>query len=155
MNKMLFITLLLALLAACAPVAQVSEPARQVLEDFFAALNHADYAQADALYGGTYEVLTGWNPDIDPGDHSTLWERGCTQNGLQCLILRSATLKEQGEEGLIFTVEFNNPDGSLFVRGPCCGATETEMPPVSQFEFRVVKSAEGEYLVMDLPVYVP
>ena len=155
MKKTQLLLIVLAWVVACAPAARGSDLARQALEDFFSALNRADYAVADALYGGSYETLTGNNPDVDPDDHSTLWERGCTQNGLQCLTVRSATLKEQGDEGFVFTVEFNNPDGSLFVLGPCCGASETEMPPVSQFEFRVEKSAEGDYLVMDLPVYVP
>lgn len=155
MKVIKWLGILLSLLAACAPMAQDGEQAGQALDDFFTALNSADYSTADALYGDTYEVLTGYNPDVDPGDHAALWERGCTQNGLQCLTMRTATLKEHRDGEFIFTVEFNNPDESLFVLGPCCGATETEMPPVSQFEYRVVKSAEGHYLVMDLPVYVP
>ena len=155
MKKIQMLPILLLLLVACASGAQDSEMALQALSDFFGALNSADYPRADALYGGTYETLTGWNPDVDPQDHVTLWEKGCTQNGLQCLTLRSATLKDQGDGEFVFTVEFNNPDGSLFVRGPCCGASETDMPPVSQFEIHVVKTAEGKYLVTDMPVYVP
>jgi hypothetical protein len=46
-------------------------------------------------------------------------------------------------------------DGSLFVLGPCCGANETEMPPVSQFEYKVTRDASGQFVVMDLPPYVP
>ncbi len=154
--KLIFaLPLLVILLAACGFAVQEGDAARQTLESYFEALNRGDYAKAAALYGGEYETLTGWNPDVDPHDRAILWERGCQQNGLQCLTVRSATLKDQNGEAFTFIVEFNNPDGSLFVLGPCCGADETDMPPQSKFNYRVIKSAEGKFLVMDLPVYVP
>jgi hypothetical protein len=53
-----------------------------------------------------------------------------------------------------FTVQFEKPDGTLFVRGPCCGATEQEMPSQSDFVFTVVRQGEG-FAVQELPVYVP
>ena len=61
---------------------------------------------------------------------------------------------KKGDE-FTFIVEFNNPDGNLFVRGPCCGTTETEQPPVSKFEFAVQKMMDGQFKVMTPPVYVP
>ena len=70
-------------------------------------------------------------------------------------VWKSATLQEQVGDSYIFQVEFNNPDGSLFVLGPCCGADETEMPPVSQFEYTVSRKAEGKFVVMNTPPYVP
>ncbi|MEX2029351.1 MAG: hypothetical protein WD906_00040 [Anaerolineales bacterium] len=51
-------------------------------------------------------------------------------------------------------VEFVTDDGELFVLGPCCGATEAEMPPVWRFPY-TVRVVGGEYLVMEMPVYVP
>jgi hypothetical protein len=107
------------------------------------------------LYGGSYATLQDWNPDVDPSDHVKLWERACEQNGLQCLLLRASYFKELQGDTYIFQVEFSNPDGSLFVRGPCCGANETDMPPESQFEYRVARNADGKFLVLDLPPYVP
>jgi hypothetical protein len=53
-----------------------------------------------------------------------------------------------------FVVEFTNDDGSLFVRGPCCRARGTEMPPQSQFLYLVIK-VDNRFLVQGLPVYVP
>jgi len=38
-------------------------------------------------------------------------------------------------DSYVFQVKFNNPDGSLFILGPCCGASETGMPPVSQLKY--------------------
>ena len=64
------------------------------------------------------------------------------------------TLKEQIDETFVFTVEFSNPDGSRFVLGPGCGVSATEMPPVEQFTYRVAHQ-DGQYRVLDMPVFVP
>ena len=129
--------------------------AQQVLIEFFTLLNEEQYTEADALYGGSYEGLQGNNPDIDPSDHATLWMRGCKQNGLQCLKVRSVTFQRLEGDTHVFQVEFSNSDGSLFVRGPCCGASETDMPPQSLFEYKVATMADGKFVVMDTPPYVP
>lgn len=54
-----------------------------------------------------------------------------------------------------FLVEFLAPDGGRFILEPCCGATETDMPPRSQFVFTVAQTGEGAFQVQDLPVYAP
>jgi len=51
-------------------------------------------------------------------------------------------------------VEFVWLDGTLFKLGPCCGATEAEMPPVWQFPY-TVKKIDGQFKVMEGPVYIP
>ena len=131
------------------------QEAHDVLIDFFTLLNAGKYAEADTFYGGSYETLQDWNPNIDPTDHIKLLEGGCEKNGLQCLEVRSAAFKLLSGSTYIFQVEFNNPDGSLFVRGPCCGGNETDFPPESQFEYRVASNTDGKFLVMELPPYVP
>ncbi|HLO31645.1 MAG TPA: hypothetical protein VK249_21005 [Anaerolineales bacterium] len=137
-----------------APRATVEE-AEDSLVDFFALLNSKEYEDADTLYGASYEQLQVFNPDVDPNDHATLWKKACKMSGLQCLQVRTAALKHQEGDTYIFAVEFSNSDDSLFVLGPCCGSNETEMPPVSQFEYTVSKNAEGKFVVMTLPPYVP
>lgn len=144
----------LAIAAACSAALQESEKGRQALMEFFTALHEERYAQAAEMYGGSYEALVGLNPGIDPNDHSALWMQGCQVNGFHCYPVRSATFKEQSEDTFIYTVEFAGTDGGRFVLGPCCGASETEMPPQYQFEYQVVKQG-GSYLVVDPPVYVP
>ena len=129
--------------------------AHDVLVNFLTLLNTKDYAGAAPLYGGEYEALQVFNPEIDPSDPVALWTWVCENQLLQCLEVRSATFKQLVGDAYIFQVEFNNPDGSLFVLGPCCGATETEMPPVSQFEFTVTREADGKFVVMNTPPYVP
>ena len=132
------------------------DDAQAALTDFFRLLHEGQYAQAIPLYGGTYEILQYWNPEVDSNDFLTLWQNACEFNGLMCLqVLNIASQTQISPNGFHFVVEFMLPDGSLFVLGPCCGATEEEMPPVSQFEYTVVLGLDGQYRVTGLPVYVP
>jgi len=131
------------------------EKARGALEQFFALLHDGRYADAVLHYGGDYSVMRDWNPDIPAGDYAQLFASGCMFNGLRCLKVRAIVEEQEVSPGVYqFTVEFANEDGSLFSRGPCCGATETEMPTVSQFVY-TVKQVGGEFLVQELPVYIP
>jgi hypothetical protein len=132
----------------------VSE-AQDVLVNFLTLLHTGNYADAVPLYGGDYDALQVFNSEIDPADQLALWTWACDNQLLQCLEVRSATFKEMRGDAYIFQVEFSNPDGSLFVLGPCCGATETEMPPVSQFEYIVTRNSDGRFVVMTTPQYVP
>ena len=133
------------------------ELALQSLLDFFGHLSAGRYQKASQLYGGPYEQLIHHNPALDPQDHAALLRNACTVNGFQCLRVRTARLHQQVASGaeFHFGVEFSTPDGGLFVRGPCCGASETDMPPQSEFLFTVTMSKDGEYRVQDLPIYVP
>jgi hypothetical protein len=126
-----------------------------VLINFLTLLYTKNYAEAVPLYGGEYEALEVFNPQIDLNDRVALWTWVCENKLLQCLEVHSAELMHQEGDTYVFQVEFNNPDGSLFVLGPCCGANETEMPPVSQFEFSVTRNADGKFVVMNTPPYVP
>jgi heat shock protein HslJ len=137
------------------PEPPAEQAAQEALIRYFSLLSDGQYSQAVQLYGGDYDTLTEWNPDIDPSDHAGLLERGCMMNGLQCLVVHQILATERiNEDSYRFTVQFENPGGSLFVRGPCCGATEQEMPSQSDFVFTVVRQGEG-FAVQELPVYVP
>jgi len=155
---------LLILLSGCAPKAVILTPtslpstaseAQAVLIKFFELLNSKQYAEADVFYGGDYEQLKIFSSDTDSADHAKLWADACQLAGLQCLEVRSATFRNLQGDTYIFQVEFSNPDGSLFVLGPCCGANETEMPPISQFEYAVGRNSDHKYVVMNLPPYMP
>lgn len=126
-----------------------------MLVNFLTLLHTRNYADAVPLYGGDYEQLQVFNPQIDLADKAALWAWACDNQLLQCLEVRSATFKTMTGESYIFQVEFNNPDGSLFVLGPCCGANETEMPPVSQFEYTLRRNEEMRFVVLNPPPYVP
>jgi hypothetical protein len=172
LNRSLSILFLLLLLISCTPqptgktptvepqstpasLPSTASEAQGALVKFFELLNSKQYAEAKSLYGGSFEGLQDNNPGVDPSDHVKLLENACEINGHQCLLARKVTLKSVQGDTHIFQVEFNNPDGSLFVRGPCCGANETDMPPESQFEYEVTRTAQGKFVIMDLPPYVP
>jgi hypothetical protein len=165
--KKILIVVLIVVLIACTPQS-VSTPqptpttlpstaseAQDVLIQFLTLLHTGDYAAAAPLYAGDYETLSVFNPEIDPSDRVALWTWVCENKLLQCLEVRSFVFKELRGDSYVFQVEFSNPDGSLFVLGPCCGADETEMPHVSQFEFTVSRTTDGRFVVMNTPPYVP
>lgn len=130
--------------------------ARAAAVDFYDALYQGLFDQAVQYYGGPFEVLEGYNPLIDPKDKANLLQNGCQANGLMCLrILDINLIDENDSHEFVYEVSFANPDGSLFVLGPCCGATKEEMPPVSVFTISVICEPEGTCLVLDLPPYVP
>lgn len=130
--------------------------AKQVLVEFFQLLNEGKYQQASLSYAGSYEWLAGNNPDLPASDQGALLEYGCRYNGLMCLEVQNAIPDPAASPSeMVFLVEFEMADGSLFILGPCCGEDETTMPPVSQFQYRVLKGEDGVWRVTDLPPYVP
>ena len=166
MKQILILFLTLVLIGCSPPLAGPAQPtetslpstadeAHDTLVNFLTLLHTKNYTSAVPLFGGDYEQLRVFNPEIDSNDHLALWTWACDNQLLQCLEVRAATFEQLVGDSYIFQVEFSNPDGSLFVLGPCCGANETEMPPVSQFEFTVTRNAEGKFVVMNMPPYVP
>jgi len=165
--RWILIVFLALILIGCTPQsvrtsqsAQTSLPslaneAHDTLIDFLTLLHTKKYADAVPLYSGDYEQLKVFNTEIDPTDHIALWMWACERQLLQCLEVRSVAFEQLVGDSYIFQVEFSNPDGSLFVLGPCCGSNETEMPPVSQFEYTVTRNTDGKFVVMNMPPYVP
>jgi len=126
--------------------------AADALVAFLEAMRDGDYAAAEALYGGSYEVLTDWNPTLDPSDEVGLLEATCTSQ-LRCeLTVRRILGGLEVAEGWEFWIEFQDPEGQLWSSGPCCGS-DTD-PTVSQFLFVVAPGPEGPR-VLTLPVYTP
>jgi len=123
---------------------------------FFDALEGGNYAGAAELFGGSYEVLRGYNPTVAADDFATLWRNGCSINGLNCLKAGKVTLADRPAAGkYVFNVEFQTREGELFVVEPCCGATETDQTPLSVFPILVARGEDGRYRVLDLPPYTP
>jgi hypothetical protein len=162
----IFILILFLLTACQTNVEPTTEPindlnpmeaqAKVDLITFFEKLNQGQYEDAVALYCGSYEVLQGYNPDIDPQDKATLMKFGCEFNGLTCLQVYDAKIMSQSSDNeFLFEVRYTNKEGEIFELGPCCGETEESMPPVSLFEIRVTCDAESNCKVHDLPPYVP
>ena len=129
--------------------------ARDALQSYFDALHAGDFSLAAGFTGGGLDVLADMNPTIADTDAAALLQAACTSNGFECLAVRRIVSEREIAPGTYrFEVEFENADGSLFVRGPCCGASEAEMPSQSVFAYDVVGSGEA-FKVQQLPVYVP
>jgi hypothetical protein len=106
----LFVFFLLGLLSACS-IGQVNEPgngqdvlpvegdqtaalvveAEAALTDFYDLLNQGEYEKAVELYGGSYEELEYFNPEMDPEDRAGLLAAACEINGFFCLPVSSVT----------------------------------------------------------------
>lgn len=132
------------------------ELALSVLVQFLQSLHDGQYGKAAQLYGGTYEIMINYNPDIGAGDRAALLQNACTINGFQCLQIKRVSLdKRVSETEFRFRVEFLNADGTLFALEPCCGSGEIDLLPQSVFYFPVVKTSKDSFVVMDMPPYVP
>ncbi len=128
--------------------------ARHTLLTFFTLLHDGRYSEAMLLFGGEYDTMREQNPEIPPEDYTALWQAACTRQSPCLLVSRIVEEKIITQNEFEFVVEFVWIDGTLFKLGPCCGATEAEMPPVWQFSY-TVKKIDGLFKVMEGPVYVP
>lgn len=133
----------------------VEQQAANALRDFLTQLHFRHYAEAALLYGGSYDELqamfSSGGGSIEPAE---LWQRICDGYFLQCLLPKDVNLESHTDTSIGFRVSFFNPDGSTFTLGPCCGASEADMPPRSEFSYEVTVSA-GETLILGTPPYVP
>lgn len=120
--------------------------AQSALQKYFQLLHDRRYAEAVTYYGGAYDELASLNPD-DASNHADLLKDACTQNGYQCLTVKSVTGVEAVDSGTYaFRVEFAQDDGSLLVRPSDKAGVDTFVFPFT------VKQVEGHYLVQELPV---
>jgi hypothetical protein len=131
------------------------EHASATLLAFLSALGQGHYMEATQYYGGTYEQLQTWNPELPRDDHATLWSHACQFNGLQCVGRAEVVGVEQlSPTDVRFTVHLINASGERITLGPCCGETEQTMPTQRTFTFTVRRDGE-RYLVLDTPPYMP
>ena len=100
--------------------------------------------------------MIGHNESVSPADHVSLMRNACEINGAQCLEVENAKLNNQPAPGqFTFSLQFRQQDETIYTRGPCCGASESDEPPRSTFLLTVKKTPDGSFLVMDMPPYSP
>lgn len=132
------------------------EAAEATLYAFHDLLNAGDYEQAVSLFGGSYEMLEDYNPNIEPLDKVGLLEAGCQFNGLVCLqVFNAGFVRVIDQHEFVYEVTFKNADETPFEMGPCCGEDEDDMALQSIFVVHVVCDVSNSCQVMDLPPYVP
>ena len=129
--------------------------ARALLVGYLEDFANGSYAKVIRYVSdNSWATLKMWNPPIAESDSLSLLEAGCNGNGLQCLHVRTVEHCEQvGEGECRISVTFFDRNGTLFVRGPCCGSTIEEDPPDSVFTY-TVQTSNGR-TQLDLPPYVP
>ncbi|MFA7216584.1 MAG: hypothetical protein WC095_01225 [Candidatus Paceibacterota bacterium] len=131
---------------------------------FFKNLSDKNYEKALEYYGGSFETLETWNPEISSLNKIELIKTGCEQNGLNCLPVRSIVVDPSvsvdglNKNGLYdrivpYTVTFEKIGGGLFEIGPCCGE-EDNGQRFSEFTVFIAEK-NGSYLVLTLPPYTP
>lgn len=122
---------------------------------FFERLSSGKYQLAAEMYAGDYAELQYMNPSLRNDDLPALWRNACTINGYQCLPIRQVLeIEKFSLNEYHLKVQFQNPGGSVFILGPCCGADEEEMPPLSEFDVYVIERKDV-FFVVSLPVFVP
>lgn len=147
------------------PVSQLKtdlDAAREILVKYFDILSVKQYSEAikyygNGYYGNLYAILHDYNGDIAADNHAELMKRGCEVNGFQCLKIKEIVSQQQiSSTDFKFIVQFVNNDGTLFKSGPCCQPLleEKEADLYTDFVQRV-KRVEGNFLVVDGPIYVP
>ena len=165
-----FVLALLAL-AACRPYASPVYSTPSLPENLTLAWDVL-ISVFDDIHSGRYEAvlkglgtlppdliatLQAWDPDwqADPDDIAGILKKACT-SGFVCLPIRRVVAVEPiSETEYEFVVEHALDDGTVFILGPCCGASETEMPPQTNFTYRVVRDTDGQWQVLWAPIYVP
>lgn len=143
-------------LSACNLIRPISNEQKVEIAavDFFEHLSSGDYQRAAEMYAGDYAELEYMNPSLSD-DHAALWQNACGINGYQCLPIRQVLeIEKFSLNEYHLKVQFQNPDSSLFILGPCCGADEEEMPPQSEFDVYVIER-KGVFYIVSLPVFVP
>ncbi len=129
--------------------------ASTALISFFDLLSTQKYDQALALFAPKdgWETLENTSPEEEKTDKAKVLANYCQAMGT-CLKAAVLETKKGTDDEYLLTVQFQNTDGTTFILGPCCGATEKEMPSKDKFEY-VVKKINGNFTVLTPPVYKP
>ena len=131
------------------------DTSKQILVDFFTHLHNKEYNDAVSLYawedaedpGGVFYYYTV------PGDKAKTLENFCKSQPT-CLKVKVLRKEKLSDTQYKFTVQFLKDTGQIYVYGPCCGASEEEMPSRTEFEYKVEKIGNS-YKVITPPLYRP
>jgi hypothetical protein len=134
--------------------------AENILVSFFNYVNNNDYENAVTLLSlssSDWESMGGYasgnSPENFLSNKESILKQYC--EAIQtCLKAKPIKVVMLSDTEYRITTQFINQDGSIFVLGPCCGATEETMPSRQEFEYTVMK-IDGEYKVANPPQYRP
>jgi hypothetical protein len=167
----ILVVCIVAVSFSCRTFADLSQPyngsdrakAKDALINFFAYLNAGQCDRAVPLFEpweegigehkSSWEGLSSFSFPEERNDLGKVLSNYCRSVG-SCLPVEVLDVQKIAEGKYSMRVQFIKKDGSVFVRGPCCGAKEEQMPSTTVFEYYVHK-LNGRYIVRTPPVYVP
>lgn len=147
--------------------------AEKTLLDFFTYLKNKEYDKAvdlldipektkecpsdaniefDGGCGYGWEGLERFSPQEERNNKAKVLENYARLTKEATLQASITGVEKYSEGKYILTVQFLNSDGSILVEGPCCGATEEQMPSSDKFEYKV-KKIDGIFKVITAPLY--
>ncbi len=143
------------------PKDQEKEQAQETLLNFFNYVASDDFKNAVKIFYPldendkyNWDMITQYR---DPEKQNSSKEEElayyCSAVGT-CLRAELLGFGKRAENDYIFTIQFREKDGSKYIFGPCCGATEEDEPSRTQFEYEV-KKIDGDYKVVTPPLYRP
>jgi hypothetical protein len=137
---------------------EIEQPttAEGALITFFDYLSKNEFAKASKLFSSDeadWESLKVYSPIEETSNKAKVLENYCKAT-LTCLKAKVLDVKEvaNGEYNLV--VQFLNNDGTTYIFGPCCGATEKEKPSKDKFDY-TVKKINSMFKVITPPLYRP
>lgn len=133
-----------------------SEMAKNTLISFFDYLSKNEFEKALTLLNldeGEWEGLSIFSLPEERSNKAKVLETYCQAVGT-CLRAEVLDVKKEMSDEYSLVVQFLNKDGSIYVFGPCCGATEETMPSKKEFDYKV-KKIDDIFKVETAPLYRP
>lgn len=134
---------LLLLIAGCTEKIEVyPDDPETIVQAYFKSLYDENYNQVIIYYGGTYEELQGYHPQMDGNDRAALFRAYIEITGGQLVKIDSIVKMTEirADEEYSFELTFIDKEGKSF-RG---GMIYTYS----------VKKVDGQFKVMELPPYL-
>lgn len=129
-----------------------AQVAKETLERFFNKLHDEKYNDAVCLFEPIEEDWREWS---ELSEDKKADELRFTYRSVGIPIKPKVLEVWNVDSGVYrFEVQFITDSGTIYVQGPCCGATEEMTPSQSEFIFFVRKTTAG-YKVGTFPVYRP
>ena len=132
-----------------------SKTAKDTLVTFFDYLGKNEFEKAVELYefDNGFTLIEELTPAEEQDDKAKVLENFCKAVGT-CLEVKVLETKRTTNYEYSMVVQFIKSDGTFYVFGPCCGATEEQMPSTDKFDY-TVKKINGEFKVTTPPLYRP
>jgi len=135
-----------------------SEMAKTALVTFFDYLSKNEFEKALSLFSlddptNSWEGLESFSLPEERNNKAKVLENYCKATGT-CLKAKVLEVKKATDDEYNLVVQFLNKDSSIYVFGPCCGATEETMPSKDKFDYKV-KKINNTFKVLTAPLYRP